>query len=165
MDNKWWQEFLQFFLREIDINRIFHLLLIFIVLVISLPASLKEAIDLHNPEVIPEHWMYYVLLFCISFFLSTVTRLISKGMSSFASDKIHTIKINSLSHAEQECLAQFLRTGDYVVYFRNHNPAVESLVKKGILVRTYDLNCRSNEDGYVIETKYNLPILQFFKPS
>lgn len=165
MDNKWWQELLQFFLREIDLNRIFHMLLIFIILVILLPASLKEAIDLHNPEVIPEHWMYYVLLLCMSFFLSATTRFISKGISSLASDKIHSGKINSLSQGELECLAKFLRSGDFVVYFRNHNPAVESLVKKGVLIRIYDPNCRSNEDGYMIESKYSLPILELFRDS
>ncbi|WP_145569199.1 super-infection exclusion protein B [Yersinia mollaretii] len=159
MNNNWWQEVLHFVLREIDLARIVHMLLIFIILVIALPVSFKEAIDMHNPEIIPPHWMYYILLFCISFFISSATRHVTKLFSLVASEFFVTSRIERLTPNEKECLRQFIQRGTYVVYFRNHSAIVESLVRKGILQKIYDMNCGQNEEGYVVAEKYHFHIL------
>ncbi|MCC2920073.1 super-infection exclusion protein B [Enterobacter hormaechei subsp. xiangfangensis] len=48
------------------------MLIILIFLIIVMPVSAKEWINLHNPEILPKHWMYYILLFCFSYVLNGI---------------------------------------------------------------------------------------------
>ena len=48
------------------------MLIILIILIIVMPVSVKEWINLHNPEILPHYWMYYILLFCVSYVLNGV---------------------------------------------------------------------------------------------
>lgn len=65
MNNSWWQEFVKFFLRGITLNRLVYMVFILILLVIFTPDKAKEAVNAHNPEVLPDYWMYYILLFAV----------------------------------------------------------------------------------------------------
>ncbi len=68
--SNWWQELLRFFLRGLTLQQLIHMLIILIALIIITPASIKEWVDIRNPEILPDHWMYYAMLLCISYVLN-----------------------------------------------------------------------------------------------
>ncbi len=70
--SNWWQELLRFFLRGLTLQQLIHMLIILIALIIITPASIKEWVDIRNPEILPDHWMYYAMLLCISYVLNRV---------------------------------------------------------------------------------------------
>ncbi|WP_334469657.1 super-infection exclusion protein B [Arsenophonus sp. PmNCSU2021_1] len=72
MNNTWWQEFVRFFLQGITLNRLIYMLIILIILIIITPAQIKEWINFYNPEIIPSYWMYYTLLFCVSYVIASI---------------------------------------------------------------------------------------------
>ncbi len=61
-----------FFLQGMTLKQLIHMLIILIILIIVMPVSVKEWINLHNPEILPHYWMYYILLFCVSYVLNGV---------------------------------------------------------------------------------------------
>jgi|GEM_PF-1913542 len=160
MNNNWWQELLRFFLHKLDINRVIHMLIIFIVLVVLIPDSFKQALGSHNPEFLPAYAIYYLAVFCLSFFLSAVTSFTTRSVGVFFVNLALGLKIKSLSATEKECLSAFLQNGKHIVYTRNHNPVIELLVHKKILQKTYDLNCTSDMEGYTLSSKYNFHVIK-----
>ncbi|BHI43115.1 hypothetical protein JNE25001_47320 (plasmid) [Escherichia coli] len=50
MNNSWWQELMHFFLQGMTLKQLIHMLIILIILIIVMPVSIKEWINLHNPE-------------------------------------------------------------------------------------------------------------------
>jgi len=165
MDNKWLQDLLRSFLRDIDISRLMHMLIIFVILTVLLPDSLKQSVGSHNPEFLPAFSLYYLMILSVSFFISSLTSFTTKT----AFNALHTLalrfKVSSLSVPEKQCLLSFIRTGNHVVYAQNHNPVVEQLVYKGILKKTYSLNCGPNMEGYVIDDKYHFHVLRHLSAS
>lgn len=63
---------MHFFLQGMTLKQLIHMLIILIILIIVMPVSVKEWINLHNPEILPHYWMYYILLFCVSYVLNGV---------------------------------------------------------------------------------------------
>lgn len=165
MDNKWLQELLRSILRDIDIRRLMHMLIIFVILTVLLPDSLKQSVGSHNPEFLPAFSLYYLMIFCVSFFISSLTSFITKSVLNVLNTLSLRLKISTLSVPEKECLLSFIKTGNHVVYAKNHNPVVEKLVYKGILKKTYSLNCGPDMEGYVIEDKYHFHVLRHLSPS
>lgn len=53
---------MHFFLQGMTLKQLIHMLIILIILIIVMPVSVKEWINLHNPEILPHYWMYYILL-------------------------------------------------------------------------------------------------------
>ena len=160
MDNKWLQDLLRSILRDIDIRRLMHMLFIFVILTAFLPDSLKQSVGSHNPEFLPAFSLYYLMILCVSFFISSLTCFTTKSAFSALHTLALRFKIKILSVPEKECLLDFIKTGNHVVYAKNHNPVVEQLVHKGILRKTYSLNCGPGMEGYVIENKYHFHILR-----
>ncbi|BDV81257.1 superinfection exclusion protein B [Escherichia coli] len=76
--SNWWQELLRFFLRGLTLQQLIHMLIILIALIIITPASIKEWVDIRNPEILPDHWMYYAMLLCISYVLNRGMMLIAQ---------------------------------------------------------------------------------------
>ncbi|WP_279047296.1 super-infection exclusion protein B [Cedecea davisae] len=136
MNNNWWQELLRFCLHKLDINRVVHMLIIFILLVIFAPSSLKEAVNAHNPEIFGNYWMYYLLLACLSFFISALTRGLEKLFSKMFASCAGRAKIRFLSSAEKTCLLELLQQPGGRAQRSDHNSVVEGLVVKGILIKT-----------------------------
>lgn len=165
MDNKWLQDLLRTFLREIDIRRLMHMLIIFVILTVILPDSIKQSIGAHNPEFLPAFSLYYLMLVCVSFFISSLSCCTTKSFLN----ALHTLslrfKVVTLSVSEKQCLLSFIKTGRDVVYAKNHDPVVEQLVYKGILRKTYSPNCSPNMEGYEIATKYYFHILRHLSAS
>lgn len=160
MDNKWLQELLRSILRDIDIRRLMHMLIIFVILTVLLPDSLKQSLGSHNPEFLPAFSLYYLMIFCVSFFISSLTSFTTKSAVNALHILALRFRISTLSVPEKQCLLSFINSGNHVVYAKNHNPVVEELVYKGILRKTYSLNCGPDMEGYVIDDKYHFHILR-----
>lgn len=160
MDNNWLQELFRSFLRDIDFRRLMHMLIIFVLLLVVTPESLKQSIGAHNPEFLPEFSLYYLLVVCISFFLSSVTSFTTQSAMQFLIGQARNLKVALLSAQEKDCLSYIIETGQHVVYFKNHQPIIELLVHKDILQRTYDINCGNGSDGYVISSKYHFYVVK-----
>lgn len=58
------------------------MIIILIVLIVALPTSAKEWINLHNPEILLDYWMYYILLFCVSYVLNGAANSAHQAISS-----------------------------------------------------------------------------------
>ncbi|ENB7664057.1 superinfection exclusion B family protein [Enterobacter cloacae] len=165
MDNKWLQELLRSILRDIDIRRLMHMLIIFVILTVFLPDSVKQSVGAHNPEFLPAFSLYYLMILCVSFFISSLTSFTTKSVSNSLHTLALRLKVSMLSVPEKQCLLSFIKTGNHVVYEKNHNPVVEQLVYKGILRKTYSLNCGPDMEGYVIEDKYHFHVLRHLSSS
>ncbi len=91
MNNSWWQELMHFFLQGMTLKQLIHMLIILIILIIVMPVSVKEWINLHNPEILPHYWMYYILLFCVSYVLNGVVNsayhAVTERIEVFAAQK------------------------------------------------------------------------------
>ncbi|EFJ2959888.1 super-infection exclusion protein B [Escherichia coli] len=165
MDNKWLQELLRSILRDIDIRRLMHMLIIFVILTVLLPDSVKQSVGAHNPEFLPAFSLYYLMILCVSFFISSLTSFTTKSLFNALHTLALRIRVITLSEPEKQCLLSFIKTGDHVVYAKNHNPVVEQLVYKGILRKTYSLNYGPDMEGYVIEDKYHFHVLRHLSAS
>lgn len=165
MDNKWLQELLRSILRDIDIRRLMHMLIIFVILTVLLPDSVKQSVGAHNPEFLPAFSLYYLMILCVSFFISSLTSFTTKSLFNALHTLALRIRVITLSEPEKQCLLSFIKTGDHVVYAKNHNPVVEQLAYKGILRKTYSLNCGPDMEGYVIEDKYHFHVLRHLSAS
>ncbi|EPJ4484625.1 super-infection exclusion protein B [Klebsiella pneumoniae] len=116
MDNNWLQELFRSFLRDIDFRRLMHMLIIFVLLLVVTPESLKQSIGAHNPEFLPEFSLYYLLVVCISFFLSSVTSFTTQSAMQFLIGQARNLKVALLSAQEKDCLSYIIETGQHVVY-------------------------------------------------
>lgn len=154
---------MRFFLQGMTLKQLIHMFIILIFLIIIMPVSAKEWVNLHNPEIIPPYWMYYALLFCISFvlngFISYAKSIYDAGSKNReeqrAKRKIET-KVERLSNDEKNLLAMFLDQKRSFVCFERNNHVVESLVEKGVLINAGPAAHKANCDGYLInETHYH----------
>lgn len=82
---------MHFFLQGMTLKQLIHMLIILIILIIVMPVSVKEWINLHNPEILPHYWMYYILLFCVSYVLNGVVNsayhAVTERIEVFAAQK------------------------------------------------------------------------------
>ncbi len=82
---------MHFFLQGMTLKQLIHMLIILIILIIVMPVSVKEWINLHNPEILPHYWMYYILLFCVSYVLNGVVNsayhAVTERIEIFAAQK------------------------------------------------------------------------------
>ncbi|CDG47648.1 super-infection exclusion protein B [Serratia symbiotica] len=160
MDNKWLQDIFRFFLRDIDIKRLMHMPIIFVILIVLLPDSFKQAIGAHNPEFLPNYAIYYVAVFCFSFLFSSITSFTTHSVMVFLVNFARSLKIMSLSAIEKQCLRSFLQNGCHVVYARNHNSVIELLAHKKILEKTHDQNCSPDMEGYALSSEYSFHVVK-----
>lgn len=144
MNNSWWQEFVRFFLQGMTLKQLVHMLIILIALVMISPASFKEWVNLHNPEIIPPYWMYYALLFCISYVLNSLltsiysyscNRIEASRQMKLEKDKFHLL-VSQLNPEELEIIKMFLSEKTDVQYLVPGNNPVSSLSMKGIIKKT-----------------------------
>lgn len=104
MNNDWWRDVLRFFLDGLTLRQLIHMIIMLIVLIVITPTSFKEWVNLHNPEILPPYWMYYALLFCISYVMNGFISLFIQWP---------TIKLMSLFHSIQSKMK--VRKGEKVI--------------------------------------------------
>lgn len=164
MNNSWWQELMRFFLQGITLKQLIHMLIILIFLIIVMPVSAKEWINLHNPEILPKHWMYYILLFCFSYVLNGIVnyafnaararaQVFNEQQSKVQEEKFVRELFDSLSLGERAYLA-------FAVDFNNRiqvekgSPESISLLGKGLLIRHSSVRGYPGNDWFVIPEHY-----------
>lgn len=161
MNNSWWQEFARFFLQGITLNRLVYMLVILIALVIFTPLEVKEWVNSHNPELIPDYWMYYVLLACLSYILSSAVSATYSFCKPFCIDLLNFIYkkkaeryIDRLSEDEKDFLCMFLEMKNPKNKFARNNQLIVGLVQKGVLVDLGYLPYENSQNLYCINEYY-----------
>lgn len=145
MNNSWWQELMRFFLQGMTLKQLIHMLIILIILVVVMPVSAKEWINLHNPEILPNYWMYYILLLCVSYVLNGVVNYVYHAFSGRIQEsdtrrakerqeKAILDLFDSLTLAERAYLA-FAVDANNRLKTEKGSPESISLLKKGLLIR------------------------------
>lgn len=131
-----------FFLQGMTLKQLIHMLIILIVLIIVMPVSVKEWINLHNPEILPHYWMYYILLFCVSYVLNgvvnsvyhAVTERIEASTAQRRKDREEKVVrdlFDSLTLGERAYLA-FAVAANNQLKTEKGSPEAISLLKKGL---------------------------------
>ncbi|KKI49169.1 superinfection exclusion protein B [Obesumbacterium proteus] len=164
MNNSWWQELMRFFLQGMTLKQLIHMLIILIFLIVVMPVSVKEWLNLHNPEILPLHWMYYILLFCVSYVLNGV---VNSGYNAVA-EKIEasTVKrskalkekvvrdlFDSLTLGERAYLAFAVASNNKLKTKKGSEESI-SLLEKGLLIRLPSAIGYPDTDRFVIPENY-----------
>lgn len=136
---------MHFFLQGMTLKQLIHMLIILIILIIVMPVSVKEWINLHNPEILPHYWMYYILLFCVSYVLNGVVNsayhAVTERIEVFAAQKRKSKEekyvqdlFDSLTLGERAYLAFAVAANNQLQTEKGAHESI-SLLKKGLLVR------------------------------
>ncbi|HAX8684835.1 TPA: superinfection exclusion protein B [Escherichia coli] len=164
MNNSWWQELMHFFLQGMTLKQLIHMLIILIILIIVMPVSVKEWINLHNPEILPHYWMYYILLFCVSYVLNGVVNsayhAVTERIEVFAAQKRKSKEekyvqdlFDSLTLGERAYLAFAVAANNQLQTEKGAHESI-SLLKKGLLVRRPPAVGYPYTDRFVIPESY-----------
>ncbi|HCJ8406952.1 TPA: superinfection exclusion B family protein [Escherichia coli] len=164
MNNSWWQELMHFFLQGMTLKQLIHMLIILIILIIVMPVSVKEWINLHNPEILPHYWMYYILLFCVSYVLNGVVNsayhAVTERIEIFAAQKRKSKEekyvqdlFDSLTLGERAYLA-FAVAANNQLKTEKGSPEAISLLEKGLLIRVPSATGYPEIDRFVIPERY-----------
>ena len=164
MNNSWWQELMHFFLQGMTLKQLIHMLIILIILIIVMPVSVKEWINLHNPEILPHYWMYYILLFCVSYVLNGVVNsayhAVTERIEVFAAQKRKSKEekyvqdlFDSLTLGERAYLAFAVAANNQLQTEKGAHESI-SLLKKGLLVRRPPAVGYPDTDSFVIPESY-----------
>lgn len=168
MNNSWWQELMRFFLQGMTLKQLIHMLIILIFLIVVMPVSAKEWINLHNPEILPQYWMYYILLFCISYVLNgiansiylAVTKRIKESNARQASEREEKAKekemsdlFDSLTLAERAYLSFAVAANNQLKTEKGSSESI-SLLKKGLLIRLPPAVGYPGTDRFIIPENY-----------
>lgn len=143
MNNDWWRDVLRFFLDGLTLRQLIHMIIMLIVLIVITPTTFKEWVNLHNPEILPPYWMYYALLFCISYvmngFISSFIQWPAiKLMSLFhgIQSKMEVQKaekvILNLSEEEKALIVDIVDNGTYIPSDDASDPVMNLLHKEVI---------------------------------
>lgn len=166
MNNTWWQEFIRFFLQGITLNRLIYMLIILIILIIITPAQIKEWINFYNPEIIPNYWMYYILLFCVSYVIASILGATYNFIKPFYYSLLNWIYkrkaekyIDQLTDDEKDFICLFLDLKYPVNKFNRNNPLIETLVQKGVLIDLGTLPYEQDKNQYKINEYYSSLII------
>lgn len=164
MNNSWWQELIRFFLQGMTLKQLIHMLIILIFLIVIMPVSAKEFINSYNPEIIPQHWMYYILLFCVSYVLNGIANSIYHSVTERikASDarqakELEAKKISelfdSLTLAERAYLSIAVAANNLLKTEKGSSESI-SLLKKGLLIRLPPAVGYPGTDRFIIPEYY-----------
>ncbi len=135
---------MRFFLQGITLKQLIHMIIILVALVIITPVSFKEWVNFYNPEIIPPYWMYYTLLFCLSYVLNGLLA----SLHSYASNRVAILRgvkldkekfnrlLSQLNPEELEVIEVFLSKKTDVQYLVPGANPVSSLSMKGIIKKT-----------------------------
>lgn len=166
MNNAWWQEFLKFFLQGMTLKRLVHMLIILILLIVVMPISAKEWINLHNPEILPQYWMYYILLFCVSYVLSGIINSVYHAATELvqASNAIRVKEreekavldmFESLSNEEKLLISLAVGAHNKLLLDSGNETAIK-LLEKGLFIRNgigYDARHKV-KDKFIIPAQF-----------
>ncbi|EEM2538259.1 superinfection exclusion protein B [Salmonella enterica subsp. enterica serovar Morehead] len=164
MNNSWWQELMRFFLQGMTLKQLIHMLIILILLIVVMPVSVKEWVNLHNPEILPQYWMYYILLFCVSYVLNGVVNSVYHAVNEIIEvstaqqrkareEKVVRDLFDSLTLGERAYLA-FAVAANNQLKTEKGSPEAISLLEKGLLIRIPSATGYPDTDRFVIPESY-----------
>ncbi|WP_053529264.1 super-infection exclusion protein B [Salmonella enterica] len=164
MNNSWWQELMHFFLQGMTLKQLIHMLIILILLIVVMPVSVKEWVNLHNPEILPQHWMYYILLFCVSYMLNGVVNSVYHAVNErieastaqqrkAREEKVVRDLFDSLTLGERAYLAFAVSANNQLKTEKGSHEAI-SLLEKGLLIRIPSATGYPDTDRFVIPESY-----------
>lgn len=164
MNNSWWQELMHFFLQGMTLKQLIHMLIILILLIVVMPVSVKEWVNLHNPEILPQYWMYYILLFCVSYVLNgvvnSVYHVVNERIDASTAQqrkaregKVVRDLFDSLTLGERAYLA-FAVAANNQLKTEKGSPEAISLLEKGLLIRIPSATGYPDTDRFVIPESY-----------
>ncbi|EIQ2296112.1 superinfection exclusion B family protein [Salmonella enterica subsp. enterica serovar Newport] len=164
MNNSWWQELMRFFLQGMTLKQLIHMLIILILLIVVMPVSVKEWVNLHNPEILPQYWMYYILLFCVSYVLNGVVNSVYHAVNErieastaqqrkAREEKVVRDLFDSLTLGERAYLA-FAVSANNQLKTEKGSPEAISLLEKGLLIRIPSATGYPDTDRFVIPESY-----------
>lgn len=155
---------MRFFLQGMTLKQLIHMLIILIFLIVVMPVSAKEWINLHNPEILPQYWMYYILLFCVSYVLNgLINSAYHFSLARIQASNDRQVKereaasvhdtFNSLTLGERALLA-FAVAANNRLQTEKGNPESISLLKKGLLIRLPPAVGYPGTDRFIIPEIY-----------
>ncbi|ECG1796874.1 TPA: super-infection exclusion protein B [Salmonella enterica subsp. enterica serovar Orion] len=164
MNNSWWQELMHFFLQGMTLKQLIHMLIILILLIVVMPVSVKEWVNLHNPEILPQYWMYYILLFCVSYVLNGVVNSVYHAVNErieastaqqrkAREEKVVRDLFDSLTLGERAYLAFAVSANNQLKTEKESHEAI-SLLEKGLLIRIPSATGYPDTDRFVIPESY-----------
>ncbi|EAP3682827.1 superinfection exclusion protein B [Salmonella enterica] len=164
MNNSWWQELMRFFLQGMTLKQLIHMIIILILLIVVMPVSVKEWVNLHNPEILPQYWMYYILLFCVSYVLNgvvnSVYHVVNERIEASTAqqrkareEKVVRDLFDSLTLGERAYLA-FAVAANNQLKTEKGSPEAISLLEKGLLIRIPSATGYPDTDRFVIPESY-----------
>ncbi|EAN9103776.1 TPA: superinfection exclusion B family protein [Salmonella enterica subsp. enterica serovar Agona] len=164
MNNSWWQELMRFFLQGMTLKQLIHMIIILILLIVVMPVSVKEWVNLHNPEILPQYWMYYILLFCVSYVLNgvvnSVYHVVNERIEASTAqqrkareEKVVRDLFDSLTLGERAYLA-FAVAANNQLKTEKGSPEAISLLEKGLLIRIPPATGYPDTDRFVIPESY-----------
>ncbi len=164
MNNSWWQELMRFFLQGMTLKQLIHMIIILILLIVVMPVSVKEWVNLHNPEILPQYWMYYILLFCVSYVLNgvvnSVYHVVNERIEASTAqqrkareEKVVRDLFDSLTLGERAYLA-FAVAANNQLKTEKGSPEAISLLEKGLLIRIPSATGYPDTDRFVIPERY-----------
>lgn len=164
MNNSWWQELIRFFLQGMTLKQLIHMIIILILLIVVMPVSVKEWVNLHNPEILPQYWMYYILLFCVSYVLNgvvnSVYHVVNERIEASTAqqrkareEKVVRDLFDSLTLGERAYLA-FAVAANNQLKTEKGSPEAISLLEKGLLIRIPSATGYPDTDRFVIPESY-----------
>ncbi|HCK8389469.1 TPA: superinfection exclusion B family protein [Salmonella enterica] len=164
MNNSWWQELMRFFLQGMTLKQLIHMIIILILLIVVMPVSVKEWVNLHNPEILPQYWMYYILLFCVSYVLNgvvnSVYHVVNERIEASTAqqrkareEKVARDLFDSLTLGERAYLA-FAVAANNQLKTEKGSPEAISLLEKGLLIRIPSATGYPDTDRFVIPESY-----------
>lgn len=153
-----------FFLQGMTLKQLIHMLIILILLIVVMPVGVKEWVNLHNPEILPQYWMYYILLFCVSYVLNgvvnSVYHVVNERIEASTAkqrkareEKVVRDLFDSLTLGERAYLALTVAANNKLKTEKG-SPVSISLLKKGLITRSPSAIGYPDIDRFIIQEKY-----------
>lgn len=155
---------MRFFLQGMTLKQLIHMLMILIFLVMVMPVSAKEWINRHNPEILPDYWMYFILLFCVSYVLNGIANSVYYAVSArieassaqrcrAQEEKAVRDLFDSLTLGERAYLAFAVDANNRLQTEKGSSESI-SLLKKGLLTRLAPAPGYPANDRFIIPDEY-----------
>ena len=155
---------MRFFLQGMTLKQLIHMLLILVFLIVVIPVSAKEWINLHNPEILPQFWMYYILLFCMSYVLNGIVNSVYRAVTERIKqsdarkckereEKALSDLFDSLTLAERAYLSLAVAANNQLITNKGSSESI-SLLKKGLLIRLPPAVGHPGTDRFIIPENY-----------
>lgn len=155
---------MHFFLQGMTLKQLIHMIIILFLLIVIIPSSFKEWVNLHNPEILPQYWMYYILLLCASYVLNGIAnsaynaaisrvQVSNEKRRKEREEKSVRELFDSLTLGERAYLSFAVAANNQL---KTEKGSVESmsLLEKGLLIRLPSAVGYPDIDRFFIPEKY-----------